>query len=54
MTPESKPEKKDLVKEKINRKVILLFTNQNKMLSLMAENNRILMELLLYGDKENG
>ena len=50
--PESELEQKS-VKKEINRKIILLFTNQNDMLIKMAENNRILMELLLYGDKEN-
>ena len=50
--PESELDQKS-VKKEINRKIILLFTNQNDILIKMGENNKILMELLLYGDKEN-
>lgn len=48
-SPESEPESDN---KKFNRKLILLFTNQNEMIRLMAENNRILMEMFLYGEKE--
>jgi len=50
-TPESEPEQKSDNK-KINAKLFLLFTKQQEMLSLMIEINQIMMEILLYGDKE--
>ena len=52
MTPESELEQKS-VEKKINRKIFLLFTNQQQILSLMIKNNQLMMEILLYGE-ENG
>lgn len=48
--PESEPEQKT-VDKKINRKIFLLFTKQQEMLSLMIEINQITMEMLLYEDE---
>ena len=49
--PESELEQKS-VEKKINRKLFLLFTNQQQILSLMIKNNQLMMEILLYGDKD--
>jgi len=49
--PESEPEQKS-VEKKINGKLFLLFTKQQELLSLMIEINQIMMDILLYGDKE--
>ena len=51
MNPESEIEQES-VDNKINRKILLLFTNQQQILSLMIKNNQIMMEILLYGEKE--
>ena len=49
--PESELEQKS-VDKKNSRNLILLFTKQQQILSLMIEMNQIMMEILLYGDTE--
>jgi len=53
-TPNPESEQQDTAKKQqnIDKKIFLLFTKQQQILSLMIEMNQIMMEILLYGDKE--
>ena len=51
MAPES--EHKSTKMKKKDKNVLLLFTYQQEMLNLMIKCNQLVMEILLYGDKEN-